>query len=482
MLLVRNYKKLLLAALLIGVAGTALATPQDCGTNLQWEFDNVTGRLTFTSPDPTQPATMAYPSVHDPMVITDIPWYDYRTSVTSIVFPDNLTNIAAYAFCQSAVTSVTLPAGLTLVGSNAFYFCASLTNVELSNVQNIASYAFSGCTSLNNVVIPPTVTNIGVQVFYGCLSLSNVLCRPYHAPALGTDVFTECDARLQICVPALGTYQNETNWKFYADATKLTDCAFLDESDEQKNTESKINVYRGNPAESKLPLTSVTLFRTLRKAGCFNTLTLPFSVPNLATSPLGGDNVEVYTFTDAIVENGALIFDIAKVNNNRLEAGVPYLIQWNNTGEIMTRMYFTDIDGWDADNTAETTSGTDVTYHGFYGKTHINDDTEEGTNTGSGNEHFNLFLGGGNQLFWPTDGDDDDAKMLGFRAWFRINGSSVSGAPVRRGMPATLRIVATPTGVESIQPSEISCQKELRNGQLVIIRNGQTFSLNGQRL
>ena len=116
-----------------------------------------------------------------------------------------------------------------------------------------------------------------------------------------------------------------------------------------------------------------------------------------------------------------------------------------------------------------------MTYHGFYGKTHISDDTQ-------GEQHLNLFLGGGNQLFWPTDGDEENAKMLGFRAWFEINGSSVSGAPVRRGMPATLRIVATPTGVESIQPSEISCQKELRNGQLVIIRNGQTFSLNGQRL
>jgi hypothetical protein len=471
MLQVRNYNKLLLAALLLGAAGTALATPQDCGTNLQWEFDNVTGRLTFTSPDPTQPATMAYPSVHDPMVIADIPWNEYRTSITSIVFPENLTNIAAFAFSQSAVTSVTLPTSLTLVGSNAFYFCTSLTDVELSNVQNIATQAFMGCTSLNNVVIPPTVTNIGVQVFYGCSALSNVLCRRYYAPTLGTDAFTECNAGLQICVPALGTYKNATNWSNYYDNLVLTQCEFLDESDEQSNTEAKINAYRYSA------LTSVTLFRTLRKAGCFNTLTLPFSVPDLAFSPLGGDNVEVYTFTDATVENNELIFDIAKVNNNRLEAGVPYLIQWNNTGEIMTRMYFTDIDGWDADNTAETTSGTGVTYHGFYGKTHISDDTQ-------GEQHLNLFLGGGNQLYWPTDGDDLDAKMLGFRAWFRINGSSVSGAPVRRGMPATLRIVSTPTGVEdpfTPNPSPL-IRKEFRNGQLVIIRNGQTFSLNGQRL
>ncbi len=471
MLQVRNCKILLLAALLIGVAGTALATPQDCGTNLQWEFDNVTGRLTFTSPDPTQPATMAYPGVHEPMVITDIPWNDYRTFITSIVFPDNLTNIAAFAFSESAVTDVTLPTSLTLVGSNAFYFCTSLTDVDLNNVQNIASYAFSGCTSLNNVVIPPTVTNIGVQVFYGCSSLSNVLCRPYYAPALGTDVFTDCDAGLQICVPALGTYQNETNWTQYA--TKLANCTFLDESDEQSNTEAKINAYRG---ENR---TSVDFFRTLRKAGCFNTLTLPFSVSNLASSPLGGDNVEVYTFTDAIVENGALIFDIAKVNNNRLEAGVPYLIQWNNTGEIMTRMYFTDIDGWDADNTAETTSGTGVTYHGFYGKTHINDNQD-------GEQHFNLFLGGNNTLYWPTDGGNASAKMLGFRAWFQIIPAAVSPLPIYKGMPATLRIVNTPgqtTEVETITNDQIpTTNKVVKDGQIIIIKNGEKFSITGQRL
>ena len=435
MLQVRNYKKLLLAALLLGAASTAFAWT-DCGTNLQYEI--VGTELRFNSPDPTQPATIG----------------------TIELFMGNTT-----------ITSFSLPENVTMISTQAFNGCTALTHVDLGNVQTISSYAFEGCTSLDNVVIPPTVTNIGVHAFYACTALQHVLCRPYYAPDLGTDAFTKCNPLaqsgcyndLQICVPALGNYRYKTNWTSYYDNTVLTDCQFLDESDEQSNTETKINSYRS--------LNSVTLFRTLRKAGCFNTLTLPFNVSDLANSPLGGDNVEVYTFTDAIVENGTLVFDITKVNTNRLEAGVPYLIQWNNTGEIMTRMYFTDIDGWDADNTAETTSSTGVTYHGFYGKTHINDDS-----------HLNLFLGGGNQLFWPTDGDDANAKMLGFRAWFRINGSSVSGAPVRRGMPATLRIVATPTGMESLQPSEISCQKELRNGQLVIIRNGQTFSLNGQRL
>ena len=430
----RNFKNILLL-LLIGAAGTAYAWT-NCGTNIQYEIQGST--LVLNSPDPTLPAT-----------------------IVSEAFKNN-----------TEIKSVTLPENVTTIEGQAFMGCTALTDIDLGSVQLISSYAFNSCTSLNNVVIPPTVTNIGVEAFRGCTSLQHVLCRPYYAPDLGTDAFTQCHTSLHICVPALGTYRNQLNWNSYYEKIVLT-CQFLDESDEQDNTETKINSYRSTS------LTSVTLFRTLRKAGCFNTLTLPFNVSDLAASPLGGDNVEVYTFTDAAVENGTLVFDITKVNINRLEAGVPYLIQWNNTGEVITRMDFTDIDGWDDDNIAETTNGTGVTYHGFYGKTHMDDET-------SGEQHFNLFLGGGNELFWPTDGDDPNAEMLGFRAWFQITNSGASLAPIHRGMPATLRIVATPTGIDSPFPSGEGRGEAativLRNGQLVIIRNGQTFSLNGQKL
>ncbi|MBP5658714.1 MAG: leucine-rich repeat domain-containing protein [Paludibacteraceae bacterium] len=427
----RNFKNILLL-LLIGAAGTAYAW-EDCGTNIQYEIQGST--LVLNSPDPDQPAT-----------------------IVSEAFKNN-----------TEITSVTLPENVTTIEGQAFMGCTALTDLDLGSVQQISSYAFEGCTSVDNVVIPPTVTNIDAYAFYGCTALHNVLCRPYYAPDLGTDAFTQCHTSLQICVPALGTYRNQTNWTSYYENTVLTDCEFLDESDELSNTEAKINDYRSTS-------TSVTLFRTLRKAGCFNTLTLPFSVPDINASPLGGDNVEVYTFTDAAVENGTLVFDITKVNTNRLEAGVPYLIQWNNTGEVITRMDFTDIDGWDNDNTAETTNGTGVTYHGFYGKTHMDDET-------SGEQHLNLFLGGGNQLYWPEE--NDATSMLGFRAWFQIINSGASLAPIRRGMPATLRIVATPTAIDEISSSlqgEDRGRLVLRNGQLVIIRNGQTFSLNGQKL
>lgn len=383
-----------------------------CGTNLEYELDGTT--LVLTSPDPTQAATINSQA------------FMGRRDFTDVVIPDNVTEIN--------------------------------------------TRAFKNCTALTSVVIPPSVTLVGEQAFYDCSALVSVLCRPTSAPTLVADAFTGCHASLQICVPKLGGTDgyNSSDWNT-SYGEKLNLC-FLDERDDEETTAGQISTFRTQSTPA------VFLFRTLRKAGCFNTLTLPFNVSNLADSPLGGDNVEVYTFTDAAVENGTLVFDITKVNINRLKAGVPYLIQWNNTGEVITRMDFTDIDGWDGDNTAETTNGTGVTYHGFYGKTHISDDATNGT------QHLNLFLGGNNTLYWPTDGDIASAKMLGFRAWFQVS-TVASFAPVHRNMPASFRIVSTPTDMDQITNDQLpKTNKIIEDGHLIIIRNGEKYSINGQKL
>ena len=405
MLQVRNYKIGLLIALLIGAVGTASAGTP-CGTNLEYELDGTT--LVLTSPDPTQAAT-----------------------------------INAQAFCNSEMSfkDVLIP----------------------DNVTEINTKAFENCTGLLTVVIPPSVTLIGEEAFYGCSSLMSVLCRPTSAPTLGTDAFTDCHTSLEICVPKLGGTggYRSSDWKTgYGEKLHL---CFLDEHDDEETTDGQISALR------TLPTTDVFLFRTLRKAGCFNTLTLPFNVPDIASSPL--DGAEVYTFVGATVVDNALQLDITPLAGSSLTAGTPYLIQWPNTGEVLTRMLFMDIT-WDDDQTASTAESADVNYVGFYGKTHISDDTK----------HSNLFLGGNNTLYWPTDGENDDAKMLGFRAYFHVTTGGSSLSPVRKGMPAFLRIKSTPTDVESSQSSEISIQKVLEDGQIIIIRNGEKYAINGQKL
>ena len=44
------------------------------------------------------------------------------------------------------------------------------------------------------------------------------------------------------------------------------------------------------------------------------------------------------------------------------------------------------------------------------------------------------------------------------------------------------RVAKTPTGMESIQPSEISIQKIIRDGQLIIVKDGKMFNVLGTAL
>ena len=348
--------------------------------------------------------------------------------------------------------------------SQAFKDCTNITDIVFpDNLTEISSYAFEGCTSLDNVVIPPSVTLVGEHAFYGCTSLLSVLCRPQTAPTLGTDAFTGCNASLQICVPALSAY-NYSDWDTsYGEKLKL---CFLDERDDEETTAGQISAFRTQSTPA------VFLFRTLRKAGCFNTLTLPFNVPNIATSPLAG--AEVYEFVGATVVDNALQLDITLLAGSSLTAGTPYLIQWPNTGEVLNAMLFMGI-SWDVDQMADDAGAGQVTYHGFYGRTHIDDAT-------NGTQHLNLFLGGNNTLYWPTDGDIASAKMLGFRAWFQVS-TVASFAPVHRNMPASFRIVSTPTDMDQITNDQLpKTNKIIEDGHLIIIRNGEKYSINGQKL
>ena len=83
----------------------------------------------------------------------------------------SVTSIGNYAFENcSSLTSVTIPNSVTSIGSSAFYDCSSLTSVTIpNNVTSIGSSAFYGCSSLASVTIPNSITSIGSTAFRGCI-------------------------------------------------------------------------------------------------------------------------------------------------------------------------------------------------------------------------------------------------------------------------------------------------------------------------
>ena len=212
----------------------------------------------------------------------------------------------------------------------------------------------------------------------------------------------------------------------------------------------------------------LTIVRTLYKDGYFNTLCLPFDLASLEGTPIAGG--ELYKFLSARAEGESLLeINISPVSGNAVEAGKPYLIRWANPGETLTELVFRGVTVTASEGL--TIGGEDeVQFVGHIGMEQIEYEN-----------HYNLFLGEKNQLYWPIN---DGTIMKGFRAYFAIpTGKDKSSAPVKQGTPARLSIHPNvPTSVATTEEQRTTPVKIIENGQLVIIRNGVRYNAAGQQL
>jgi hypothetical protein len=179
-----------------------------------------------------------------------------------------------------------------------------------------------------------------------------------------------------------GTLHDHTEgWKDGSYSVRMTRAiTVLSENDEQETFATKYPNAKDKP--------HAFLERTLWKDGYFNTLCLPFAVKSIAASPLAG--AEVFAFTGGEVSgtqgNEVLQLLLSKITNDRLEAGVPYLLRWPNDATLFSTLYFYDVENWVTKTTPDVIDG-DIVYHGFYPKTHITGDTSPAA------AHYNFFLG-----------------------------------------------------------------------------------------
>lgn len=210
--------------------------------------------------------------------------------------------------------------------------------------------------------------------------------------------------------------------------------------------------------------------RTLYKDGYFNTICLPFNVNSIAASPLAG--AEIYTFDGGrVVDTGTgteLQLQLSPLTGDQLTKGVPYMIRWTS-GDDLSFLKFDNI-VWGTGSDAGQTGDAKVTFRGFYPMTHIEE-----------LNHYNLFLGADDVLYWPTS---DGTSMRGFRAYWLVDHSQPTPAPVYRGMPASLHIrqkTGVTTGIEN-EEMKTKSDKILREGRVVLLINGEPYSIGGQKL
>ncbi|MCH5346988.1 MAG: leucine-rich repeat protein [Muribaculaceae bacterium] len=131
-----------------------------------------------------------------------------NTGITSISFPNSVTEIgvSAFAKCSGLSGQLILPKNLVTLGGSAFHQCTGLTGeVIIPNTVTSTLEAFYQCSGLTSVVIGTGITTIGNNAFSGCKSLASVTI-PNSVTQISSYAFQECKSLTTITIPASVTY------------------------------------------------------------------------------------------------------------------------------------------------------------------------------------------------------------------------------------------------------------------------------------
>ena len=146
-------------------------------------------------------------------------WFIGDDTITKVVIPEGVKNIASYAFANlTALEEVVFPSTLESIDYGAFYGCTSLQKItfsgennlkiinqnafencdlrdtlELSSICVISDYAFAGNQKLKSVVLADTLYSIGQYAFAGCKKLKDVTINA-NKVKYGAYAFTGCES------------------------------------------------------------------------------------------------------------------------------------------------------------------------------------------------------------------------------------------------------------------------------------------------
>jgi len=354
------------------------------------------------------------------------------TGLKSVTIGDDVvTSIGDYAFDDcSALTSVTIGNSVTSIGGDAFRDCSSLSSVTIPNsVNSIGGGAFYGCGGLTSVTIGNGVTSIGGGTFQGCTGLTSVTIGN-HVTSIGMRAFQGCPLT-SVTIDAT-TPPTLGNWAFnYVDvsACKLYVPASSASAYKAASTWQSFDFY-ANPTAHEEPQSPGTYYSTF------------YDSDDIYSLPTG---VEAYVAT--LSGSNLLLTKIA-------EAGeyIP-----NNCAVILK----STVESYDLFISKE----TPVTFTAT--------NSLEGTDVAKATPANCYVLScENNQVgFYQYSG----AQVAAHKAYVVFSGSNQ--AP--RRMPF---IFDAATGVENVQGDKVQSTKVLRDGQLIIIKNGVRYNAQGQKV
>ena len=468
---------------LIASVGIASAQSGTCGDNLTWTLSN--GTLTISGTGAMDNFTLTY-NYNTNTYTSTAPWYDYWSSILSVIISDGVTSIGESAFdgCSS-LTSITIPNSVTSIGAWAFDGCSSLTSPVYNahvfafmptsysgaytipdGIESIVGGAFNSCTGLTSITIPNSVTSIGEGAFFGCSGLTSPVYNAHvfaFMPTSYSGAYTIPDGIESIVGGAFAYCSGLTSVTIPNSVTSIGDNAFY---------------YCPN-------LTSITIPNSVTSIGihAFNNCKSLTSVINYATQPQA---IETSVFQDVDISACQLYVPSTSVSLYQTAE------VWKDFGNI------------------QPIRAEDIT------------DVSETIITSSENEVEITWLSVSGAASYELVIKDKDGNIV-CTLIFNANGQLTSiafNAPSRNGVPAqtqsagfsftitgldsgtnyNLTLTAKdnsgniieettipfhtdyPEGIENVQGDEVQSTKVIKDGQVLILRGEKVYTIDGRKV
>ncbi len=114
-------------------------------------------------------------------------------------FVDMPNNPTPWLLLTNSIKEIIIENGATSIGANAFNGCSEINKITLSNsLQSIGRNAFSGCASIKDVTLPASVKSIGENAFAGCTKLYDIYCYAMEPPTAYESSFANYNAFLHV--------------------------------------------------------------------------------------------------------------------------------------------------------------------------------------------------------------------------------------------------------------------------------------------
>ena len=214
---------------------------------------------------------------------------------------------------------------------------------------------------------------------------------------------------------------------------------------------------------------NVIIKRPLPLNGDYSTICLPF---DLSAAQIANPDCPLHGFVIKEFEHSEKNDDVVDLflrQVTSIEAGKPYFVRFAGAASDnrISPLTFNNVK-IKCSTPVEAAASGGVQPHGIFNPHAL-----------TGGDHTTYFLSSNNTLYWPSA----NGTINGFRVYVHIDPSTPLGNALYHGAPMRIREADnSATGIGQVPGDQVQCAKVLRNGQIVIIRDGREYNAQGIRL